>query len=1264
MSNPSDTFRSLLSRLGVAGPARLCAFQGSGASRVSGSGAPKIASRTVLVLATAICALALVASPAGAAQTRRELGSFGGASSSVVDPYPLSNPQGVAVDQETEDVYVVDTGNHRVEKFSPTGQFLLAFGGNVGGVGVDVCGGLVACVPGSEGSAPGELSKPQFVAVDNDPTSPSFHDVYVADTADNIVSKFGPEGVLEAIWGTGGQLTGFVRIRGIAVGANGTLYVANYDSQAVYGGSMAEFEPGSKLISELPGIGVYFPGVNPAGDLFLGNGEAGKLVFESLPTGEPVGFVFNESSSSSSLSALAVASNGDLYFAATAGAGALDHDSFNGAGEVLEPGGATCPVNLNEVGYPEEPVACGVSDSVQVGFAGSGIAVASGSGDTFLADAGAGAVYRYGSLVMAVPPEVPSSEQAPAGELKATSAKLQGVWNANATEAESGFYEFLYRPSASECEGVGGKATPLTPTVGKRGEVVSSVVGELLPNTVYTFCLRVSNGAGETATGAPVHFTTQVAAPVLGELSVSDVAATSTTLNASVNPGGGVTSYVFELAAAGGAFAPVGEAGGAGTVAEGTQSVPVSVHTQSLRAATVYQFRFSATNSSGTAPSEPLSFTTEAAGGGFVLPDGRQWELVSPADKHGAEILPLSDDVHVQAAVGGDAMTFEATVPTESDPPGYSSFELEQVLSVRGPDGWSSRDISPPTDEPEQITLGVQDGYVAFSEDLSLAVLQQAGRLDPLISPEASEQTLYLRTNFVNGNVNEPCTESCYRPLVSGCPAKGEPCAKAVEEHANVLPGTMIDEASKCSVCGPFFGSATPDLSHITFKNQNPLLPGAGEGSTDSGSDEGEYEWVGGQLSLESHLPERRVSKSVDGSWSYFVSAEALAPGAQPEECGTNYTVAREEGGLCNLYVSHGGVTRLLAVLSDEDSPDWAGTAVGSAFDDELDRRTSRVSPDGRWFAFMSQRELTGYNTHDAVSGQPDEEVYLYHAELSPSGELEAGKLVCASCNPTGARPVGFRSGYYNEPGTLESSERGLVLGQHYFGKVWEENQWLAANVPGWTGYGEDESAIHQSRYLSDDGRLFFNSSDALVPKDVNGNEDVYQYEPVGVGSCTTSTATGSGTYVPARGGCVSLISSGQDAGESAFLDASETGGDVFFLTAAKLAPQDSEGGLSIFDARECTAQTPCYPAAAAVPPPCETGDACKPAPTPQPAIFGEPASATFNGPGNITATAPAAVKLKAKVVKCKKGFVKNKKDKCVKAKKKAKSAKHNGRGK
>ena len=41
-------------------------------------------------------------------------------------------------------------------------------------------------------------------------------------------------------------------------------------------------------------------------------------------------------------------------------------------------------------------------------------------------------------------------------------------------------------------------------------------------------------------------------------------------------------------------------------------------------------------------------------------------------------------------------------------------------------------------------------------------------------------------------------------------------------------------------------------------------------------------------------------------------------------------------------------------------------------------------------------------------------------------------------------------------------------------------------------------NAYYQSRYLNDQGRLFFNSAEGLVPQDKNGKADVYQYEPLG----------------------------------------------------------------------------------------------------------------------------------------------------------------------
>jgi hypothetical protein len=185
---------------------------------------------------------------------------------------------------------------------------------------------------------------------------------------------------------------------------------------------------------------------------------------------------------------------------------------------------------------------------------------------------------------------------------------------------------------------------------------------------------------------------------------------------------------------------------------------------------------------------------------------------------------------------------------------------------------------------------------------------------------------------------------------------------------------------------------------------------------------------------------------------------------------------------------------------------------------------------------------------------------------------------------------------------------------------IWTEH-WLAGLLPAWDKVTV-EASVYQSRYLSDTGRLFFMSSDALAPQDVNGVMDVYEFEPEGVGDCSGSSPTFNGTL----GGCVSLISSGGSTEESVFMDASESGDDVFFLTAAKLRPEDYDSALDMYDARVCSTSSPCIPLPPASPPPCSTGDSCKPAPALQPSIFGSAPSATFSGIGNLVGSPSPAV--------------------------------------
>jgi len=354
---------------------------------------------------------------------------------------------------------------------------------------------------------------------------------------------------------------------------------------------------------------------------------------------------------------------------------------------------------------------------------------------------------------------------------------------------------------------------------------------------------------------------------------------------------------------------------------------------------------------------------------------------------------------------------------------------------------------------------------------------------------------------------------------------------------------------------------------------------------------------------------------SEDGSYVYFVANGVLAPGAKPGNCQrTNPFDFPHPSEECNLYVSETDPEepaqrqiKLIARLSAEDAADWAGGA--SPLPQDLGGLTSAVSANGRYLAFMSEKELTGYDNVDSnpeAKGAHDEEVFIYDAS--------AGRLTCASCNPSGAPPHGV----------YDTEEAGEGLGLTVDRPETWAGHWLAGSLPGWTLFElNNPRAQHQSRYLSNEGRLFFDSADALVPavtaptrqEEVNGKtlsvgvENVYEYEPSGLGSCTQGP------------GCVALVSSGTSEHESAFLDASESGEDAFFITAAKLVAQDTDNSLDVYDARVCgtPSSEACLPDKPPPPPVC-VGEECRPASSPQPG-FSAPASSTFSGPGNVART-------------------------------------------
>jgi hypothetical protein len=292
-----------------------------------------------------------------------------------------------------------------------------------------------------------------------------------------------------------------------------------------------------------------------------------------------------------------------------------------------------------------------------------------------------------------------------------------------------------------------------------------------------------------------------------------------------------------------------------------------------------------------------------------------------------------------------------------------------------------------------------------------------------------------------------------------------------------------------------------------------------------------------------------------DGSRLYFV-AKGVLTGTQENAQGE---VAL--AGQPNIYLLEQGTLTFIATLdpvSDrsawgfELTPNEEGAPEGGA-----STLGTRTSPDGRYFAFNSVRGLSG-----GPAGT--KQIFLYDAI--------AMTLSCASCLPDGGVPAG------------------------------------PSQIPPPISTTEAEAPGYLPRGLTDQGQLFFTTSQSLLSADTDGVADVYEY----------------------RQG-LHLISDGSKSGPSYFFDASVGAGDVFFATSDALVRSDTDNALNLYDARVGGGfAEPPAPA-----PPCAAGESCR-----SPGS-GEPPTGTLATPSR--AGAGNVVQRK----RCKRGKVKRK-GRCV----------------
>jgi NHL repeat len=1144
----------------------------------------------------------------------------------------LSAALGLAVDSNGN-ISVVDFSNHRVQKFDPNGNFLLMVGGQVNetsggnvcprpGFPADVCKAAPAA---SGGAGPGEFGAwgiGDVIAID------ATDKIYVGDAG--RIQRFNAAGEYQSECALPGKT-----VQSLATDSSGNLYYVNSGEPGVH-----KLSSSCEALSptfELPKLGSSPPvptavTVDSAGSVYAfgptNPGDVTDPIFEFDPTGKLIDqFGKGKFDASTGLATNLCPESeapGNLYVSNTSGPNAFVR------------------------AYGTQPTGC----------------------------------FRARTL--------------PAENVAEHAATLKGTVNPKGEAVTECFFEYGTTTGY-------GNTTPCVPGAGEIGTGSAPVsvhadIAGLEKGTIYHFRLLAKVG-GELETGSDEAFKT-LGPPVISDEHAASVSATEATLAALVNPEGFATTYRFQYTTQA-AFEEAGGFGGALSsaltpVGGDRTDHAASAVIKSLSPGIVYRWRIVASNSSGESASGAHAFTTYPAfvaqtgcpsqalrtGSSALLPDCRAYEMVSPLDKNGGDIVSARSGAadpggYVQSAPDGEKITYTALTSFGDQ---QASMRFNQYLARRESGGWSSNGIHPPVtgaEVPEGIQFGFNREFIAFTPDLCSTWLidfqtppltpdgQQdrrnlyrrdncapgVGALEAMIpSPEVElppitpENERYVRNTSVQGvsgdgnhaffTAGVPLTDDAAEGtntqvydrfgganhLVSVLPngsAAAGPSAVGSDWDGN-LTGAVSNDGSHvywtAGISNTGFGTIylreNPEQGIVAGECSEPakactvrvsgILPSFFWAGTPDGSkalySEGEelyeFDLSDGSRRLIAAAVRSVAGASQDLKRVYFISNSALTGGAQ--------------AGKPNLYLDDEGTLRFVATLSEKDMGEKEPGAVFAAY--ELGSKVSfaraiRVSADGSRIAFLSRAPLTGFDNTDA-SGKVAVEVFAYEA----GGELE-----CVSCNPSGARPQ-----------TRE-------LRQFYALSV--EAATAPTLVPAAAWIPSPEHSLHASNLLSADGnRLFFNANDALVPRDTNGAQDVYEWEAAGTGGCSEADPS----FFPQNGGCLYLISSGESSHESEFWEASPDGRDVFFTTASSLVPQDP-GLVDLYDARIGGGFA--QPLSKA---PCE-GEACQsPPPPPE---FPTPASNAFEGPGNSHQAKPRQcpkskrkVKRKGKVHCVKKG--------------------------
>ncbi len=1176
------------------------------------------------LLAAAVACLLLASSASALSQRGHTFSSsFAGQGSGDGQ---LKEPAGIAVSEATGDIYVVDAGNNRVVEFGPDHKFIRTWGWGVkdGKKEFEIC--EAGCRAGIGGHRQGQLHGADAIAIDqntNTALDPSAGDVYVETVThyeeevnghekefeDGIIEKYQPNGNFvvggERIKGwkePGGSFEYFEEeLNGLTVGPDGTLYAYNEEDVIEYTDAVAnKFK--AFVASEAGGEGRPGIAVDENHILYLGHEAEGRgepptviakeMIFEELP-GKLVGEPLIESLTGEQSSGVAVdEANGDVLVDNVESVGVFDSN-----GELVERFGAG---QLH---------------------GGTGVA-ALRSGEALVADAATGKINVYEPE----PPGAPQIDELSVAQITSSSAVLEAQIDP-AGLASTYVFRYDTAPVPKAGEPCTGSCVEVPLPAGGIGAAfadvpVSEKITGLTQASLYHYRVIAFNASAPGGVeAAEQKFHTQHA--VLGatlpdnrvwEL-VSPLDKNGAAIEAPRKEGG-----LIEASENGERVTYV--ATGAFPGAEGNRAPEVTqlISRRGEAAWSTTDVDTRQVTGQGVAPGSAPEYRFFSAdlSNTLVQAFGNKRFENPPLSPEETESTPYVRSAGAECLTPPAPTSCFSPLLTSANVPGETEYEGKKV----------------------QREFGGQVNFLQGDATMTHLILQTPNHVALSTEPVGGQGNLW---EWVSGQshlvsilpsglpASSPQLGARNLNIASAMSSDGSRViwSTSVGQSVHIYLRDMakgetvqLDVPEAGGETAPFpkpqFQTASSDGSHIFFTDEQRLTANSTSSYTEGKPDLYDCHVLENETShkLECKLTDLTVDShpgqpadvqgllpgaGSDGNTVYFVANGALGTGSTQGHCLRN-----EEFGnrgqfrltaLCNLYVERfdngsqtWGTPQLIAELSSEDEPDWGALVPGSRA-----TLTSRVSTDGNLLTFVSDRSLTGYHNADINSKKPDTEVFLYDAA--------AEHLTCVSCNPTGARPTGVHNV------ELSGEGRGRLVDRP---RSWSE-RWLSGNIPTWTHLSLTE-APYPSRMLFDNGRMFFMSAEALVPQDTNGKEDVYEFEPPGVGGCTTESET----YGESSGGCVSLISSGTSHNESTFLDASASGNDVFFVTSSRLAGGDTDTSFDVYDATICgqPGSHECLPPPAASPPPCEETQErpCKASATEPGEQFAAPGSSAANG--------------------------------------------------